>query len=73
MVRSLRRSTIGVLAGAVSSVALAFTLGHAAWGLVCGAVVGAIYSASLPPTRGTYVDNLMAGGALGVPLWGSSA
>ena len=31
---------------------------------------GAGYSASLAPTRGTYVDNLMTGGALGVPLWG---
>jgi NADH dehydrogenase len=33
-------------------------------------VVGAAYAASLRPTRGAYVDNLMAAGALGVPLWG---
>jgi NADH dehydrogenase len=32
--------------------------------------VGAVYSASLRPTRHAYVDNLMTGGALGIPLWG---
>jgi NADH dehydrogenase len=67
--RFLRRGTIGILAGAISSVALVFTLGRPGWSLVCGAAVGALYSAGLPPTRGTYVDNLMAGGAFGIPLW----
>src|SRR5260370_13458248 len=35
-----------------------------------GVVVGAAYAASSRPTSGAYVDNLMAAGALGVPLWG---
>ena len=35
-----------------------------------GIAVGAAYAAISRPTRGAYVDNLMAAGALGVPLWG---
>jgi len=68
--RFIRRSAIGLFAGALSSIALEFTLGHPAWSFGIGIVMGAIYSASLPPTRGTHVDQLMAGGALGIPLWG---
>jgi NADH:quinone reductase (non-electrogenic) len=66
----LRRSSLGMLAGALSSAALVITVGHPLVSVFLGALVGAGYSASLKPTRGTYVDNLMAGGALGVPLWG---
>jgi len=35
-----------------------------------GAAVGAAYAGISRPTRGAYVDDLMAAGALGVPLWG---
>jgi NADH:ubiquinone reductase (H+-translocating) len=51
-------------------VALGTTLGHTLLGVLWGVVVGAIYSASLKPTRHAYVDNLMTGAALGIPLWG---
>ncbi len=70
MHRILRRSLLGGLAGAIASAALVVTLGHPFLSVLVGIVIGAGYSASLKPTRGTYVDNLMAGGALGVPLWG---
>ena len=50
--------------------ALGTTLGHPLLGVLWGVVVGAIYSASLKPTRHAYVDNLMTGAALGIPLWG---
>ncbi len=70
MNRIVRRSSIGVLAGALASAILATTLDHLFLSIVIGMAVGVGYSASLKPTRGTYVDNLMAGGALGVPLWG---
>jgi NADH dehydrogenase len=69
MNRILRRSLIGMLAGAVASAGLAATLGHPLWTVISGMVVGAGYSASLSPTQRAYVDNLMAGAALGIPLW----
>ena len=66
----LRRVLVGIPAGLLSGTALLVTLGHPLLSLIFGALVGACYSASLDPTRGTYVDNLMAGAALGIPLWG---
>ena len=59
-----------MLAGAAASVALAPTLGHPLLSIVWGMAMGTLYSASLRPTRHAYVDNLMTGAALGIPLWG---
>src|SRR6266852_3941680 len=70
MTRLMRRSLIGMLAGAMASVFLVATLGHPRWSIIFGIAVGAAYAATLRPTRGAYVDSLMAAGALGVPLWG---
>jgi hypothetical protein len=70
MSRMLRRASIGILAGLVAGTALVMTLAHPLPILIIAGLVGAAYSASLNPTKGTYVDNLMAGGALGIPLWG---
>ena len=66
----LRRVLIGIPVGLLAGIALVTTLGHPFLSLILGAVVGACYSASLDPTRDTYVDNLMGAAALGVPLWG---
>lgn len=66
----LRRALVGIPAGLLAGTALMMTLGHPVLSLILGAMVGACYSASLDPTRGTYVDNLMGAAALGVPLWG---
>src|SRR6516165_10354216 len=66
----LRRVLVGIPAGVLAGTALLMILGHPFLTVVFCAFVGASYSASLDPTRGTYVDNLMAGAALGVPLWG---
>jgi NADH dehydrogenase len=65
-----RRVFVGIPAGLLAGVVLLVILGHPFLTVVFCALVGACYSASLDPTRGTYVDNLMAGAALGVPLWG---
>lgn len=70
MNRFARRILIGIPAGALASGVLLATLGHPFLSVLLGILVGAGYSASLNPTRDTYVDNLMAGGALGIPLWG---
>jgi NADH dehydrogenase len=70
MHRVLRRALLGMLAGAIAATALAITVAHPLPAMILGALVGAGYAASLKPTPGAYVDNLMAGGALGVPLWG---
>src|ERR1700691_1372717 len=66
----IRRSFLGMVAGAVASGPLVDLLGHPRWSVILGAAVGASYAAISRPTRGAYVDNLMAAGALGVPLWG---
>ncbi|MGB9241877.1 MAG: NAD(P)/FAD-dependent oxidoreductase [Terriglobales bacterium] len=70
MNRFVRRLLVGAIAGAVSSAALAVLVGRAAWTVPLGIVLGAIYSLGLKPTPFSYVDNLMAAGSLGMPLWG---
>jgi len=65
-----RQALIGMVAGAAASSALLLTLGHPRSSIVLGIVVGAGYAASLGRTPHAYVDNLMTGGALGVPFWG---
>ena len=69
MRRSVRRTSIGILAGALVSPALAFTIGPWELGLSFGIALGGIYAASLRPANRAYADNLMAGAALGIPLW----
>jgi NADH:ubiquinone reductase (H+-translocating) len=67
---AFKRSLLGLLAGAAASAALLPTLGHPLLSVLWGTIVGAIYSAGLRPTRRAYVDNLLTGAALGIPLWG---
>src|SRR5277367_5173797 len=70
MNRFIRRMLIGAVAGAVSSAALVIFVGGASWSVPLGIALGAIYSLSLKPTPLSYVDNLMAAGSFGMPLWG---
>ena len=69
MNRMIRRSTIGILAGGVGSLALIATAGHVGLSLLLGAAIGTAFAASTGRTRGAYLDNMMTAGALGVPLW----
>jgi len=70
MNRTLRRTLAGSAAGALASAALVITLGHAVLSIALGIAIGIAYALSFGPSRGAYVDNIMAGGALGVPWWG---
>jgi NADH:ubiquinone reductase (H+-translocating) len=66
---TFRRCLIGMIGGAVASALLIPTLHHAVWSLILGVVTGAAYSVALRPKRLGYVDSLMTGGSLGIPLW----
>jgi len=70
MQRFVRRAAIGALAGSAASAALIATLGHAGLGLLLGAAIGVAFAVTTGPSPGAYVDNMMAAGALGIPLWG---
>jgi NADH dehydrogenase len=65
----LRRSLVGVLAGGIAGIALILIVPHFGEGILLAVVVGALYSVSLHPEHRAYVDNMMTGAALGVPLW----
>ncbi|MGB8889805.1 MAG: NAD(P)/FAD-dependent oxidoreductase [Candidatus Korobacteraceae bacterium] len=70
MNRMIRRSLIGIIAGGAASATLIATGGHVGLNLLLGAAIGAAFAASIGQTPGAYLDNMMGGGALGVPLWG---
>jgi len=70
MTGSIRKAALGALAGAAASTPLALSLGRANSSIALAAVIGAIYAVSMRRMPHAYVDNLMAAGALGVPLWG---
>jgi NADH:ubiquinone reductase (H+-translocating) len=65
-----RTGVLGMLAGAVASVPLVLSLGHVASSIAMGTMIGIVYAISTRRTPHAYADNLMAAGALGVPLWG---
>src|ERR1700719_463831 len=70
MNRMSRRCLIGILGGAIASIVLIAALHYSTVNLLLGVLVGVVYSAGIRPTRRAYVDSLMAGASLGIPLWG---
>src|SRR5260370_16517145 len=68
MNRYSRRILPGIFAGGITSLALIHTVPHPVAGVLLAISGGAAYSASMPHTRGAYVDNMMTAPALGLPL-----
>jgi NADH:ubiquinone reductase (H+-translocating) len=69
MSRISRRILIGAVAGSVASIPLLYTVPQPLVSVLVAILVGAAFSASLSYTPGAYIDNMMTGAALGVPLW----
>lgn len=70
MNRFARRVLIGGGAGAIGTFFLASALPALTIALVLGLVLGAVFALGMLPAREGYVDRLMSGAAMGIPLWG---
>jgi len=70
MNRFARRVLIGGAAGAIGTFFLASALPGRMIALGLGLVLGAAFALGMLPAREGYVDRLMSGAAMGIPLWG---
>lgn len=66
---SLRRGTIGLLAGLVSGIVLGTLIGAMGIGILLGSVIGVGYGLLFHAPPRAYVDSVMTAGVLGLFLW----
>lgn len=72
MNRYYRRALIGGLAGLIASIPLNLTLASVPGAMALGIILGALFTVPVRPVKNAYVDALMFGGSLGIPVWGLS-
>src|SRR5208282_1193653 len=70
MSRFQRRAGIGCLAGLFASMPLSLTLGSIAGAAALGTLIGGVFTLAFRPQKNAYVDGMMVGGSVGIPLWG---
>ena len=70
MNRFVRRGLLGAIAATLAGMPLLYLGRSEIRAFAFLVIVGFVYAACIPPTRGAYVDNAMAGVSLGIPLWG---
>jgi hypothetical protein len=68
--RISRRILIGSVAGGLASLVLVSMLHHILLSFLLGTALALAYAIVVPPSREAYVDRLMSGAAMGIPLWG---
>jgi NADH dehydrogenase len=68
--RISRRILIGSVAGGLASLVLISTLHHILLSFLVSITLALAYSIVVAPSREAYIDRLMSGAAIGIPLWG---
>src|SRR3974390_3132836 len=68
--RISRRILIGSVAGGLASLVLVSTLHHILLSFLLGTALALAHAIVVQPSREAYIDRLMSGAAIGIPLWG---
>src|SRR5215470_4667589 len=70
MKRNIRTAALGMIAGAIAGIVLLLDPAHPRSSILFGILVGAAFAIGVKRVPLAGVDSVMAGGSLGIPLWG---